>query len=82
MNRALLLDQLTLTEKHIRADAQQVLRQEELIDTMDRNGQDATYARSLLRRMKELQAMRITDRDRMRAALLQAALESLPQSGQ
>lgn len=69
MERSLLLDQLVRTEKHINADAQLLLRQQAIIEELERRGDDTAYARSLMRRLKEMQAMRIADRDRMQAAL-------------
>jgi hypothetical protein len=69
IDRSLLLGQLIATERHIGAVAQNVLRQQSIIDELERRGHDSAYARSLLRQLNEMQAMRIADRDRMRAAL-------------
>jgi arginine repressor len=69
MDRSLLLGQLVRTEEHIGADERHLRRQQSLIEELERRGQDTTYARSLLRGLQEMQAMRIADRDRMRAAL-------------
>jgi len=51
------------------AVAQTLQRQESIIEELERRGEDSTYARSLLRRLNEMQAVRIADRDRLRAAL-------------
>ena len=67
--RHLLLGQLIATERHISAVAHKLLRQESMIEELERRGEDTTYARSLLRQLSEMQAMRMADRDRMRAAL-------------
>jgi hypothetical protein len=63
------LSQLIATERHITAVEQNLMRQQSIIEELELRGQDATYARSLLRELSEMQAMRIADRDRMRAAL-------------
>ena len=49
--------------------AQNVLRQQSIIDELERKGQDTTYARSILRRLQDMQAVRVAERDRMRASL-------------
>lgn len=65
----LLLDQLVRTERQISTDAQILLRQEAIIDELERRGESAAYLRALMRDLREMHAMRIADRDRMRAAL-------------
>jgi hypothetical protein len=72
MDRSLLLDQLARTERHISSDAQLLQQQQALIEELERRGESTDHARSLLQRLKEMQAMRIADRDRMRAALERA----------
>jgi hypothetical protein len=69
IDRSLLLGQLISTERHISAAAQNVLRQQSIIDELERKGQDTTYARSILRRLQDMQAVRVAERDRMRASL-------------
>src|SRR5262249_289322 len=67
--RSLLLDQLTRTENHIRSDAQHLLGQQSIVAELERRGEDSTQARSFLRHLEEMMAMRLADRDRMRTAL-------------
>lgn len=69
IDRSLLLAQLISTERHITAASRNVLRQQTIIQELQRRGDDTSYAQSLLHRLEEMQAMRIADRDRMRAAL-------------
>src|SRR5215831_4332610 len=67
--RSLLLSQLISTERQINAVARNVLRQRSIIEEMERAAQDATDARSQLRELKEMEAVRIAERERMREAL-------------
>jgi len=76
INRSLLLSQLIATERLISAVAQNVLRQKSLIEELERRGHDSTYARALLHRLDEMQALRIADRDRMQAELGSCAPEA------
>lgn len=69
IDRSLLLAQLITTERHISATARTVVRQQSIIQELQRRGDDASYAESLLHHLQEMQAMRMADRDRMRAAL-------------
>ncbi len=69
INRSLLLSQLITTERQIGAVARNVLRQQSLVEELERRGHDSSYARALLHHLNEMQAMRIADRDRMRAEL-------------
>lgn len=79
IDRSLLLAQLLTTEKHISATARNLLRQQSIIQELRRRGDDTRYAQSLLQRLQEVQAMRIADRDRMRAELGDvASTEAVP----
>jgi len=69
IDRSLLLAQLITTERHISATARNVRRQQSIILELRRRGDDTRYAQSLLQRLEEMQARRMADRDRMRAAL-------------
>jgi hypothetical protein len=62
-------DHLARAERHVAQGEQHILRQRELIDALQRKGDDTSLAEDLLRRFEETQRMHIADRDRLRSAL-------------
>jgi hypothetical protein len=76
MDRSVLLDQLILIEMHISVHGRHLLQEKASVEELESKGQDATYARSMLHLLEEIQMMRIADRDRMRAALRKSSFDS------
>jgi hypothetical protein len=65
MDRQILLEHLAQAERHIEAGARIVRRQRELIAELQRDGHDAKEARRLLKQFEDVQAMHLTEHDRL-----------------
>jgi hypothetical protein len=71
MDRAVLLQHLAQAERHVAEGEQHLLRQEELIAELDRDGHDTEKARVILDTLRETQALHLQDRDRIMRELEQ-----------
>jgi hypothetical protein len=60
MDRAVLLQHLAQAERHVAEGDQHLLRQEELIAELDRDGHDTEKARVILDTLRETQAFAST----------------------
>ena len=69
MNKAMILEHLTLTERHIAEGHQRIERQLQIIRELQNDGRDLATAMSLLTQFEELLLLHIKDRDRARAEL-------------
>jgi hypothetical protein len=65
MDRMMLLEHLAQAERHVAEGVEHVARQREVVARLERDKQDATSSRELLQRFEEMQAMHLTDRDRI-----------------
>jgi hypothetical protein len=65
MDRGVLLQHLAQAERHVAEGEQLLLRQEELIAELDRDGHDTEEARVILDTLRETQALHLQDRDRI-----------------
>jgi hypothetical protein len=71
MDRNLIMEHLSLAERHVSESTARVERQRELVKQVQQDGHDIDQALKLLSQFEELLAMQIQDRDRMRAWLVQ-----------
>jgi hypothetical protein len=69
MDRARLMERLALAERHVREGACHVARQREIVAQLKGHSHDAASARDLLTQFEALQALHVSDRDRLRAEL-------------
>jgi hypothetical protein len=69
MDRALVEDHLAKAELHVGEGEAHVTRQTELVARMEQDGHDTSEARASLALFKDLQAMHVADRDRLRKEL-------------
>lgn len=69
MNRFALVNLLERAESYVTEGEIQVQSQRRAVDSMERDGQDATAARKLLAWFERLQQWHIEDRDRIRTKL-------------
>jgi hypothetical protein len=65
MDRAAIRQLLQEAESRLHRGEQVIARQREAIGTLERRGQDAADAKSLLRRLENRQARHIADRNRL-----------------
>jgi len=66
MNRALILNHLRLSQKHVARSEQQVARQREIVANLEHAGCDATVAKQLLASFEEALDLQATTLDRCR----------------
>ena len=69
MNRELLLEHLAQAERHAADGRRHIESQRRIVAQLVRNGQDSENSRHLLRLFEELEAMHVSDRDRLREQL-------------
>lgn len=69
MERAVVMQRLAQAERHAADGEKHVARQRDLVAEIGRDGHDTELALMLLIRFEELQALNISDRDRLRAEL-------------
>jgi hemerythrin len=69
MNRGLLERHLAQAERHVTEGSIHVERQRELVQQLERKGQDSSGARSLLANFEDVLRMHIADRDRLATEL-------------
>jgi len=70
MNKAMIVEHLTLAERHIAEGQQRIERQRQIIRELHNDGRDLATAMALLTQFEELQSLHIKDRDRARAELV------------
>ena len=66
MDRGALQGPLALCERRVVAGEQHVARQRGIIAELDAHGQDATFARALLRQFRIMLALQVAERERLR----------------
>ena len=78
MDRARLMERLALAERHAQSEKARVtLRGEErFVAQLKGHSHDAASARDLLTQFEALQALRVSDRDRLRAELAALPIQS------
>jgi len=69
MNRAILLEHLTLAQEHIEIGSRNIARQEEIIEELEAHGHDTVMARKMLKSFEDAQALSLADRQRIQAEL-------------
>lgn len=69
IDRARLLERFALAERHVREGARHVSRQREIVAQLKGRGHDAASARDLLEQFEALQALHVSDWERLRAEL-------------
>jgi hypothetical protein len=69
MNRGIILDQLALALRHVAVGERHIAQQHEIIASLERKGLDTSEAKAVLLQFKELQAMHVADRDRLKKEL-------------
>ena len=62
---------LAEAKAHVEMGSKTLARQRELIAELERDGHDSTQARAMLKQFEEVQAMHITDRERILRELAQ-----------
>jgi hypothetical protein len=65
MDRETLLRYLAQAERHIVVGEQQITRQRDLIDGLERGGHDLTRAREVLQTLEHSQTLHVAHRDRI-----------------
>jgi len=70
MNKAMIVEHLTLAERHIAEGEQRIERQRQIVRELHNDGRDLATAMILLTQFEELHLLHIKDRDRARAALV------------
>jgi hypothetical protein len=75
MDRATIEQLLHEAESRLHHGERNIAHQRELIATLERRGQDAADAKSLLRRLEIRQARHIADRNRLFLELASASVE-------
>ena len=60
---------LAQAERHVADGEHQIACQREIIDELERDGQDTRMARDALAHFEEMQALHLADRDQLRAEL-------------
>lgn len=68
-DRAIIEQHLAMAEGHVAKAGELVERQRSLVADLERDGHDTTEARRLLAEFQEIEAMHISDRDRLRREL-------------
>jgi hypothetical protein len=66
-----MLQHLALAERHLAEGEERLVRQQELIAELDRDGHDTKDARMILATMRETQALHRQDRERILSELEQ-----------
>jgi hypothetical protein len=69
MDRRLMTEYLAQAERHVADGEHQIACQREIIDELERDGQDTRMARDALAHFEEMQALHLSDRDRLRTEL-------------
>jgi DNA repair protein RadC len=69
MDRVLQEQHLALAERHVAQGEKTIARQTEILAELERDGHRTKRARDLLRQFRELQAMFVADRNRLRDEL-------------
>ena len=69
MDRGILQEHLAQCERRVVAGEQHVARQRGIIAELDAHGQDATFARALLRQFQVMLELQMAERDRLRCGL-------------
>ena len=69
MDRRLMTEYLAQAERHVADGEHQIACQREIIDELERDGQDTRMARDALAHFEEMQALHLADRDRLRTEL-------------
>ncbi len=69
MDRRTLTEYLAQAERHVAEGEHQIACQLEIIDELERSGQDTRAARDQLAHLEEMQRLHLADRDRLRAEL-------------
>jgi hypothetical protein len=69
MDRAVVSRHLAMAEKHIAAGERDLVRQREVLLTLERGGQNTTNAEARLVELEEVQAIYTGHRDRLRQEL-------------
>ncbi len=65
LNIAILQDHLAMAERHIASGNRVITRQRQLINQLEADGHDIRAAQLLLARFEDLQAWRLSHRDRL-----------------
>jgi len=69
MDPATITEHVAQAERHVALGEHHVARQREMVTELEDGGNDAALARRLPMKFKELQAIHIADRDRLRREL-------------
>ena len=69
MERAMLEQHLAQAERHVAQGERLVREQRDRLLIMQRDGHDASEAEKLLAQLEEIQALHVSDRDRVRREL-------------
>jgi hypothetical protein len=68
-NREILQEALAQAEWDVARGEYLIARQQQIVAKLERDGHDAEVGRKLLKRLEDMQATHITDRDRIRDVL-------------
>lgn len=69
MDRSVILEHLHQAERHVAQGERHIASQKAIVVRLTMDDLDAKAARALLLQFKEMQALHVADRDRLRAAL-------------
>jgi hypothetical protein len=69
MNRAILLEHLTLAKEHIEIGSRAIGKQQEIIAKLQAHGHNTFVARKMLKSFEDTQAMHLAERDRIQDEL-------------
>ena len=76
MNKRTIEEHLRQAEGHVSLGQRHVMRQQQIVAELERDGHDSRSARELLCTFEELQTMHVSDRDRLITELAEAAGKS------
>jgi hypothetical protein len=69
MDRSMLEEHLRQARAHVELGKEHVIRQQALVERLERDGHDGTMARLLLRTFEETQGMHLADAERLAGEL-------------
>jgi len=69
MNRAILLEHLTLAKEHIEIGSRNIARQKRILAKLQAHGHDTLIARKMLRSFEDAQSLSLAERERIQEEL-------------
>jgi hypothetical protein len=69
MDRLALIERLALVEEHVAVGERTIQAQRRIVAELEKNGNDSTQARLLLKDFEQLQEKHLADRDRLKREL-------------